>query len=125
MNALRTITLAGLVAGGLAWPAAATMSPAQIVIEDGSPYFVPVAATVVSGRPIQWDNPTATHHTVTHNGCLDGSAPCLFDSGAMPPGGAFILHGLPPGHYVYHCRIHPIMRGVLAVTNAASTASPL
>ena len=33
--------------------------------------FVPKSATVSSGAPIRWDNPTATEHTITHLSCLE------------------------------------------------------
>jgi plastocyanin len=115
----------GLMVTGVAWPTSATAPYIQIIIEDGSPYFVPVTATVSSGNPIRWENPTPTHHTVTHNACVDESGPCAFDSGTMPPGEAFTLPGLPPGRYAYHCRIHPIMRGVLTVTDAGHMPSQL
>lgn len=117
-------SVAVLVAG-LAWPTAATPPYAQIIMEDGSPYFVPVTATITSGSPIRWDNPTPTHHTVTHNACVDDSAPCAFDSGTVVPGGSYTVPGLPPGRYPYHCRIHPIMRGVLTVTEASQFPSQL
>ena len=117
--------VAGVTAVGLAWPTTATLSITQILIEDGSPYYVPVRATAVSGSPVQWTNPTPTHHTVTHSGCLGDSIPCAFDSGILPPSSTFTLPDLPPGHYAYHCRIHPIMRGVLAVTDDTSTSSQL
>ena len=97
----------------------------QIMIEDGSPYFAPAKVTVASGSPIRWDNPTPTDHTVTHNGCVEDGTPCLFDSGIIPPGEQFSVSGLPPGRYPYHCRIHPIMRGVLTVTDAAAMPSQL
>jgi plastocyanin len=107
------------ILSGLAWPTEATPPYTQIIMEDGSPYFVPVTATIASGSPIRWDNPTPTHHTVTHNACVDESGPCVFDSGTIAPGDTYTLPGLPPGRYPYHCRIHPIMRGVLTVTDAA------
>ena len=97
----------------------------QIVMEDGSPYYVPVSATVVSGNPIRWDNPTPTHHTVTHNGCVENGNPCLFDSGPVSPGGHFTVPGLPAGRYGYHCSIHPIMRGMLVVTDGPPAPSQL
>jgi len=120
-----TIALVGTLAGGLAWPTGATPPHTRILIEDGSPYFVPVSATVTSGSPIQWENPTPTHHTITHIGCLEDGLPCRFDSGTMPPGSTFTLAGLSPGRYVYHCRIHPIMRGVLTVTDPSPVPSQL
>lgn len=100
----------------------AALSPFQITIESSSPYYLPASATVSAGIPIQWDNPTASHHTVTHDGCeLDG--PCAFDSGSVAPNGSFTLPGLPPGRYPYHCTLHPIMRGILTVTDPAPLPS--
>lgn len=125
MKWLTIAVLMGMVVTGLAWPTMATPPYTEIIIEDGSPYFVPVTATVASGNPIRWDNPTPTHHTITHNACVDDSGPCAFDSGTMPPGDTFTLPGLPPGRYFYHCRIHPIMRGVLTVTEASHMPSQL
>lgn len=119
------ILIMGVLLGGMAWPTEATAPSMQIIIEDGSPYFVPVTATIASGRPIRWDNPTPTHHTVTHNACVDESGPCAFDSGTVAPGETYVLQGLPPGRYPYHCRIHPIMRGVLTVTDAGQLPSQL
>ena len=119
------ILLSSLLIAGLAWPTAATPSYTQIMIEDGSPYVAPVRATVASGSPIRWQNPTPTDHTITHNSCVEDGSPCFFDSGIIAPGEQFDIQGLPPGRYPYHCRIHPIMRGVLTVTDAASSSSQL
>ena len=41
-----------------AWPTTATPPYTAIVIDSGSPYFVPKSATVSSEAPIRWDNPT-------------------------------------------------------------------
>lgn len=125
MKWLSVLILTGMLIAGAAWPTAATAPPIQILIEDGSPYFVPVTATVASGGSIQWENPTPTHHTITHNDCVEDGAPCFFDSGTMAPGDTFTVPGLPPGRYPYHCRIHPIMRGVLTVTDASAMPSQL
>ncbi len=123
----RTLTIAavGLFITNLTWPTTAMPTATHITIEDGSPYFAPAKATVISGSPISWENPTPTDHTVTHNSCVEDDTPCLFDSGIIPPGEQFSLPGLPPGRYPYHCRIHPIMRGVLIVTDAATMPSQL
>lgn len=113
---------AGLASSGLALD---TSLPTRIMMEDGSPYYVPIAPTVVSNTPIRWDNPTPTHHTVTHSGCVEDEGSCLFDSGAVSPGSYFSVPGLPAGRYTYHCRIHPIMRGQLIVTDSPLTPSQL
>jgi len=88
----------------------------RIQMESWFPYYVPEAPSVVRGTVVRWENPTATHHTVTHDGCRQGGA-CLFDSGVIPPTGAYELPELPPGEYSYHCELHPIMRGTIVVTN--------
>jgi plastocyanin len=125
MKRFLTIAFVTLFSVGWSWPTTDASSSTHITMEDGSPYYVPVRATVVSGIPIRWDNPTPTHHTVTHNGCIEDGQPCLFDSGPVPPGAQFTVPGLPAGQYGYHCRIHPIMRGVLTVTDAPATPSQL
>lgn len=91
--------------------------PFRIQMESWSPYFAPVTATVTAGNPIRWENPTSSHHTITHDGCR-GSGACAFDSGSIGPDGVFELTQLPPGQYPYHCMLHPIMRGTLVVVDA-------
>lgn len=125
VNRIHIVTIAlgiGAAAGG----PALDLSPAtQILMENGSPYYVPATAIVTSGTPIRWDNPTPTHHTVTHSDCVKEERPCLFDSGAVAPGGHFTVSDLPAGRYPYHCGIHPVMRGQLVVTDGPSTPSQL
>ncbi len=125
MTRFLTIALASLFITSLALPITAMGIATQIMIEDGSPYFAPSKAIATSGSPVSWYNPTPTDHTVTHNGCVEDGTPCLFDSGVIPPGEQFSVPGLPPGRYPYHCRIHPIMRGVLTVTEASTMPSQL
>ena len=125
MNRLHILTIALGIGATVGGPALDFSPATEILMENGSPYYVPTAATVVSGTPIRWENPTPTHHTVTHNGCLQDESPCLFNSGTVPPGGQFTIPGLPPGRYAYHCGIHPIMRGQLIVTDDSSTPAHL
>lgn len=86
----------------------------HITMEGAAPYYTPVVATVPAGYQIQWNNKTATTHSVTHDGCLTGEA-CAFDSGAVASGNSFSLSLLQPGTYPYYCRLHPIMRGAIIV----------
>jgi plastocyanin len=117
VSALAIASLTGLI---FVTVAASAMPPqVQIMIESGSPYFLPTTATVLPGVGIRWDNPTATYHTITYDGCASGQR-CLFDSGSIPPDGSYLLPGLSPGRYSYHCRLHPIMRGVVHVLDANS-----
>ena len=108
-----------------AWPTAATPPYTAIIIDSGSPYFVPKLATVSTGAPIRWENPTPTEHTITHVGCLEDGEPCAFDSGIVLPNDTYTLPGLAPGRYQYLCRIHPIMHGIIIVTDAAPLPSRL
>jgi plastocyanin len=117
--------MVGVLMMSVAWPTTAMPPATLITIEDGAPYFAPAKAVVATGNPIQWHNPTPTDHTVTHNGCIEDGSPCLFDSGIIAPGEQFGVPGLPPGRYPYHCRIHPIMRGTLTVTDSAAMPSQL
>jgi hypothetical protein len=98
----------------MALPAMASLGPFLITMESWSPYYQPLEATVQPHSPIQWMNSTASPHTIRHDRCLTGST-CAFDSGAVPPNGTYVIPGLPPGRYSYHCEIHPIMRGELIV----------
>jgi plastocyanin len=88
--------------------------PALINMESWAPYYRPFEAKIQLQIPIQWNNPTASPHTVRHDGCAK-KGPCLFDSGAVPPDGSYTIPGLAPGRYPYHCELHPIMRGELIV----------
>jgi len=103
---------------------AATPPYTAISIDSGSPYFVPKSVTVSTGSPIRWENPTAAEHTVTHTGCVEDGDHCAFDSGLMLPTGTCALPGLAPGLYPYLYRIHPVMRGVITVTEAPPAALP-
>jgi plastocyanin len=89
-------------------------SPVTINMESWAPYYRPFEAAISPQAPIQWNNPTASPHTVQHDGCAH-EGPCLFDSGAVPPDGSYTIPGLTPGRYFYHCELHPIMRGELIV----------
>ena len=92
------------------------MSPPPVVIkmESWAPYYRPSEAEIEMKTAIRWNNPTASTHTVRHDGCAK-KGPCLFDSGAVSPNGSYTISGLPPGRYPYHCELHPIMRGELVV----------
>ena len=120
-------TIIGVFAIGVltAWPTAATPPYTAIIIDSGSPYFVPKSATVSTGAPIRWENPTPTEHTITHVGCLEDGEPCAFDSGIVLPNDTYTLPGLAPGRYQYLCRIHPIMHGIIIVTDTAPLPSRL
>lgn len=92
------------------------ISPPTLLInmESGAPYYRPFKAEIQFQTTIRWNNPTASTHTVRHDGCAQKES-CLFDSGAVPPNGSYSISALAPGRYPYHCELHPIMRGELVV----------
>lgn len=122
---IRIISAVLAIVALTAWPTTATAPYTAIIMESGSPYFVPKSATVSTGAPIRWENPTPTEHTATHVGCLEDGEPCAFDTGIVLPNDTFTLPGLAPGRYPYVCRIHPIMHGVIIVTDPIATPSNL
>ena len=117
---MKTQMIIAILSLGLftAWPTTATPPYTAIIIDSGSPYFVPKSATILSGAPVRWENSTATEHTITHLGCLENGNACAFDSGIVLPNSSFTLPGLVPGRYPYICRIHPIMHGIITVSDS-------
>ena len=124
---MKTPIIIAILSLGLftAWPTTATTPYTAIIIDSGSPYFIPKSASVSSGAPIRWDNPTATDHTITHLGCLEDGNVCAFDSGIIRPNSSFTHPGLIPGRYPYLCRVHPIMLGIIIVTDVDMFPSQL
>jgi len=124
---MKTPIIIAILSLGLftAWPTTATTPYTAIIIDSGSPYFIPKSASVSSGAPIRWDNPTATDHTITHLGCLEDGNVCAFDSGIIRPNRSFTHPGLIPGRYPYLCRVHPIMHGIIIVTDVDMFPSQL
>jgi plastocyanin len=92
----------------------------QITLEAEAPYYAPHLAQASPGTVVFWWNGTASIHSVRHDGCELGDDTCLFDSGTLEPGEGFRLLSVPRGIYPYHCQLHPIMRGVLVVTDDES-----
>lgn len=96
------------------FPTIAAPPGLRITIGTFSPHFSPKLAKIKTGTTISWENPTATLHSITHDGCTTGQR-CAFDSGPIGPNQTFSISDLPPGSYPYHCSFHPIMRGILVV----------
>ena len=108
-----------------AWPAslqADAHDGLRITMDTGAPYYQPPMAVATPETVINWRNSTPSTHTIRHDDCATGERPCFFDSGIVPPGGMFTVTSLPPGWYPYHCQLHPIMRGVLMITENAPAA---
>jgi plastocyanin len=80
-------------------PAAQDVPPGatKIVLADNR--YQPATLTVRPGTTIAWVNNGANLHTIS---AQDGS----FESGAIPPGKAFVYTFSKPGTYAYFCRQH-------------------
>jgi plastocyanin len=93
-------------------PAAATPSaPASgeaTVVEIRSLKFGKSRLEVRPGTTVEWRNQDPLVHTVT---ATDGS----FNSGDIPPGGAWRHRFDSPGTYEVHCTPHPFMRAIVTV----------
>lgn len=89
----------------------------HVALLDREPFYAPAAVTIVPGQWVQWQNQSVQPHTVTHDDCRRGA--CAFDSGHLHPGERFRVGDLPSGTYAYYCDIHPFMRGVVQVRQAA------
>lgn len=68
--------------------------------------FQPATLTVTVGDTVTWVNRDIVPHTVT---AMDGA----WDSGEVPPGGAFVLIVGRRDVTPYVCRYHPTMVGAL------------
>ena len=114
--------LLAIVLGAVVTASSVTAKPTlhneAIRMEHWPPYYRPLEAYLWSGVSIHWVNTTASSHTVRHDDCVTGNV-CAFDSGAVGPGQPYVLPGLPPGRYPYHCALHPIMGGTLLVEESA------
>ena len=104
------------VKAGQASEAGIQSSSVSIILEGLAPYYVPPIAVVPVGSVVTWTNPTPSPHSIRHDGCLTLGR-CAFDSGAVLPDGTFSIPLLPPGHYPYHCELHPVMRGMVVVVD--------
>ena len=111
---LTVIVVGLLVVGSDLARGEVSVPPTVINMENWMPYYSPNEASIHSQTPVRWVNPTASPHTVRHDGCAHEGL-CLFMSGLVPPEGSFTISGLAPGRYSYHCELHPIMRGELIV----------
>ena len=70
--------------------------------------FRPTPLTVGAGTRVVFSNQDSTAHTATQNG---GG----FDTGRIRPGKSAAVTFKRPGTYLFHCSIHPFMKGKIVV----------
>jgi plastocyanin len=113
---------AAVLLGGTAAEAAmdhamdgATMQGAEVSMQYAA--FAPVHVDVLAGDEVMWTNASARMHTVNAD---DGS----FDSERVAIGGTYARGFDAAGTYLYHCRLHPTMRGEVDVHTLLLDAQP-
>jgi plastocyanin len=106
---LGTVGYGGYVAYGLS--SQASQAGVVVTIQETpyswqySPQFIKVVLGV--NNTVLWRSESISFDTVTVSG--------IFDSGAIPPGGAFSHTFTQPGTYSYYCAYHPWMKGTVEV----------
>jgi plastocyanin len=122
----KTFFLCVLSGLALSTPAGLTMleasSSRDIHINTQPPFFSPNQLTISVGTPLTWNNRTHEPHTIVSDDCRSRTT-CSFDSGFLGPNARYTLPQLKPGHYPYHCGIHPFMRGLLTIHPLQSFSS--
>jgi plastocyanin len=68
----------------------------------------PARLDILTGDSVRWTNTSARTHTVT----ADDER---FDSGRLSSSATYTQGFASPGETPYHCRLHPLIRGVVAV----------
>lgn len=120
---IRLLIGATLLSGfGLAPAAGARPAAQEVTVEMRNIAFEPRTVTVPAGTTVVWVNRDAFAHTVTAD---NGS----FDSGLIPPGGAFRFTFERPGTYPYYCVPHGGpggvgMAGLVVVTAPGPSPTP-
>ena len=75
--------------------------------------FEPAALAVVVHSTVTFTNGDSETHSVVQGAPEDAAG---FDSGPLAPGAAFSFTFEAAGDYVYFCREHPEVRGLIHVT---------
>jgi plastocyanin len=109
MVVLLAVTVAGL---GVAGPAHATST--TVDIKDLA--FSPASIQVVQGDTVTWTNSEEIMpHDVTSGAPGQPDVGQLFSSEILLPGQSFSVTFADAGEFVYLCKLHPTMIGVVVV----------
>jgi plastocyanin len=73
--------------------------------------FNPSSLTVKTGTVVTWVNNDGVTHTIVS----DTGSPAPFSSDPVSPGASYTVTFTQPGTYMYHCSIHPSMKGTIIV----------
>jgi plastocyanin len=78
--------------------------------------FVPVSVTVPAGTMVIWTNQDSAPHQVISDATPLFSNGAIFTSSQLNQGQTFSFTFNNAGTYLYHCGIHPFMKGTITVT---------
>ena len=96
-------------------PATTTAPPAStgggISITINNFAFEPSSLTVKTGTVVTWMNQDGATHTIVS----DSGSPMAFSSDPLSNGASYPFTFTEPGTYLYHCSIHPSMKGTIIV----------
>lgn len=88
-----------------------TPTPSSVTVNIANFAFNPSTLTIKKGTRVTWTNNDTAPHTVTSD---SGN---LLNSATLALGQSFSITFTSVGTTNYHCAIHPMMKGVVVVTN--------
>ncbi len=83
--------------------------PTDMIIRINDSSFIPSILTIRPGTKVTWVNNESVTHTVISD------APGLFESGNILPRQSYSTTFLESGTILYHCSLHPNMKGRVIV----------
>jgi len=78
--------------------------------------FIPASVTVPKGTTVTWTNQDSAPHTIISDATPLFSTGAIFMSPSLGQGQKFSFTFNNEGTYLYHCGIHPFMKGTVTVT---------
>jgi plastocyanin len=88
--------------------------PGSVTVNDST--FVPDTVSVSAGQDVVWTNMGTTTHNVTSDNAAFAGGNMAPPTGTGTPGGTITVTFGRAGTYLYHCALHPTMKGVVRVT---------
>jgi plastocyanin len=112
---LVVVVLVAMIAAGLSTVRPAQATSAVVNIKDLA--FTPSTIQVAQGDTVTWTNSEEIMpHDVTSGALGQPDLGQLFGSEILTPGQMFTATFSSPGEYVYLCKLHPTMLGVVVVS---------
>jgi plastocyanin len=92
------------------------LPPAPVGVAIQNFAFVPESVTVQAGTTVIWTNQDSAPHTIVSDATPLFSLGAIFTSSQLAQGQQFSFTFNSPGTYLFHCSIHPFMKGTVTVT---------